>query len=98
MLHRKLGNTGIAVSKIALGTMYFGSETSEEDAFAILDTFVEAALEKVSAPQSGGYPYGAFGEGQRGRPLQDGKPAATPPYTVGSKHPTAIPAASAATV
>jgi aryl-alcohol dehydrogenase (NADP+) len=46
------------------------------------------ALEKVSAPQPGGYPYGAFGEGQRGRPLQDGKPAATPPYTVGSKHPT----------
>ena len=42
MLHRKLGNTGIAVSKIALGTMYFGSETPEEDAFAILDTFVEA--------------------------------------------------------
>ena len=37
MLHRKLGNTGIAVSKIALGTMYFGSETPEEDAFAILD-------------------------------------------------------------
>jgi aryl-alcohol dehydrogenase-like predicted oxidoreductase len=42
MLHRKLGNTGIAVSKIALGTMYFGSETSEEDAFAILERFVEA--------------------------------------------------------
>ncbi len=42
MLYRKLGNTGIAVSKIALGTMYFGSETPEEDAFAILDTFVEA--------------------------------------------------------
>jgi hypothetical protein len=33
---------GIAVSKIALGTRYFGSETSEEDAFAILDIFVEA--------------------------------------------------------
>jgi aryl-alcohol dehydrogenase-like predicted oxidoreductase len=42
MLHRKLGNTGIAVSKIALGTMYFGSETPEDEAFAILDTFVEA--------------------------------------------------------
>jgi aldo/keto reductase family protein len=26
----------------SLGTMYFGSETSEQDAFAILDTFVEA--------------------------------------------------------
>ena len=42
MLQRKLGNTGIAVSKLALGTMYFGSETPELDAFAILDTFVEA--------------------------------------------------------
>jgi aryl-alcohol dehydrogenase (NADP+) len=42
MLHRKLGKTGIAVSKIALGTMYFGSETPEKDAFAILDTFIEA--------------------------------------------------------
>jgi aryl-alcohol dehydrogenase-like predicted oxidoreductase len=42
MLRRKLGNTGIAVSKIALGTMYFGSETPEEDAFAILDAFLEA--------------------------------------------------------
>jgi hypothetical protein len=42
MLHRKLGNTGISVGKIALGTMYFGSETPEADAFAILDTFIEA--------------------------------------------------------
>ena len=42
MLHRKLGNTGISVGKIALGTMYFGSETPETDAFAILDTFIEA--------------------------------------------------------
>ena len=41
MLHRKLGNSGIAVSKIALGTMYFGSETSETDAFAILDAYVD---------------------------------------------------------
>lgn len=42
MIHRKLGNTGIAIAKIALGTMYFGSETPEQEAFAILDTFVEA--------------------------------------------------------
>jgi aryl-alcohol dehydrogenase-like predicted oxidoreductase len=42
MLHRKLGNTGISAGKIALGTMYFGSETPEADAFAILDTFLEA--------------------------------------------------------
>jgi len=42
MLNRKLGKTGISVSKIALGTMYFGSETPEADAFAILDAFIEA--------------------------------------------------------
>jgi aryl-alcohol dehydrogenase-like predicted oxidoreductase len=53
-----------------------------------LDEGTTAALEEVSAPQSGGYPYGAFGAGQRGRSLQDGKAAPTPPYTAGSKHPT----------
>jgi hypothetical protein len=37
------------------------------------------ALEKVSAPQSGGYPYGAFGAAQRARWLQDGMPAPTQP-------------------
>jgi aryl-alcohol dehydrogenase-like predicted oxidoreductase len=42
MLYRKLGNSGIAVSRIALGTMYFGSETLEADAFSILDAFIEA--------------------------------------------------------
>jgi hypothetical protein len=53
MLHGALGNTGIAVSKITLGTTYFGSATPEEDAFAILDLFVEAGddrgVERVSA-------------------------------------------------
>ena len=33
MIYRKLGNSGVAVSKIALGTMYFGAETPEKDAF-----------------------------------------------------------------
>lgn len=42
MKYRKLGNTGTVVSRLALGTMYFGDETPEEDAFAILDGFVEA--------------------------------------------------------
>ncbi|HEY5788687.1 MAG TPA: hypothetical protein VIT65_28345 [Microlunatus sp.] len=43
MQYRTLGAAGTAVSRIGLGTMYFGSETAEDDAFAILDTFVEAA-------------------------------------------------------
>lgn len=42
MKYRKLGHTGMAVSSIGLGTMYFGAQTSEEDAFGILDAFVEA--------------------------------------------------------
>lgn len=42
MEYRTLGNTGIAVSRIALGTMYFGSETSEEDAFKVIDAFLDA--------------------------------------------------------
>ncbi len=39
-----------------------------------LDADVAAALDKVSAPQPGGYPYGAFGSGQRARSL-DGSQA-----------------------
>lgn len=42
MEYRKLGNTGTAVSRIALGTMYFGVQTPEDEAFALLDAFVDA--------------------------------------------------------
>lgn len=42
MKHTKLGNTGIAISKLALGTMTFGDETPEDEAFAIMDGYVEA--------------------------------------------------------
>ncbi|RJS93700.1 aldo/keto reductase [Salinisphaera sp. Q1T1-3] len=42
MEYRTLGQSGLAVSKLALGTMYFGNETPEAEAFDIMDTFVEA--------------------------------------------------------
>jgi aryl-alcohol dehydrogenase-like predicted oxidoreductase len=42
MKHRTLTGTGISVSNLALGTMGFGTETEESEAFAILDGFVEA--------------------------------------------------------
>lgn len=42
MKYQRLGNTGIAVSALGLGTMYFGDETPETEAFEILDAFVEA--------------------------------------------------------
>ncbi|RZS87342.1 aryl-alcohol dehydrogenase (NADP+) [Motilibacter rhizosphaerae] len=42
MQYRTLGASGAAVSNLALGTMTFGSESSEEVSFAQLDAFVEA--------------------------------------------------------
>ena len=44
-----------------------------------LDKDATEALEKVSRPQSGGYPYGLFGQWQRGRALQDGNDAPPSP-------------------
>jgi aryl-alcohol dehydrogenase-like predicted oxidoreductase len=40
--YRLLGRTGCVVSTLTLGTMTFGSETSEEGAHAQLDRFIEA--------------------------------------------------------
>ncbi|MCU1513963.1 MAG: putative oxidoreductase, aldo/keto reductase family [Microbacteriaceae bacterium] len=42
MKYRTLPGTGISVSNLALGTMGFGTETEQDDAFAILDRFIEA--------------------------------------------------------
>ena len=42
MEYRLLGNSGCAVSALALGTLTFGNETDEADSFAQLDQFFEA--------------------------------------------------------
>jgi aryl-alcohol dehydrogenase-like predicted oxidoreductase len=42
MKYRTLAGTGTNVSNLALGTMGFGTETEEDEAFAILDRFIEA--------------------------------------------------------
>lgn len=42
MQYRTLGNSGLAVSKLAFGTMNFGTENTEEESFALLDAFIEA--------------------------------------------------------
>jgi NDP-hexose C3-ketoreductase / dTDP-4-oxo-2-deoxy-alpha-D-pentos-2-ene 2,3-reductase len=39
--HTHLGRTGLLVSRLCLGTMNFGPETSEEDSFAIMDRALE---------------------------------------------------------
>lgn len=42
MKYRILPGTGTSVSNLALGTMGFGTETEEKEAFAVLDAFIEA--------------------------------------------------------
>jgi len=42
MKYRNLGRTGLKVSELCLGTMQFGWTTDEENAFAIMDAFLEA--------------------------------------------------------
>ncbi len=42
MHYRKLGNSGTAVTNLCLGTMTFGSESSEEVSFELMDIYVAA--------------------------------------------------------
>lgn len=42
MEYRNLGRTGLKVSELCLGTMQFGWTTDEENAFAIMDAFLQA--------------------------------------------------------
>ena len=41
---RRLGRTGLKVSSLCLGTMTFGNQTGEDEAFAIMDKAVEAGV------------------------------------------------------
>jgi aryl-alcohol dehydrogenase-like predicted oxidoreductase len=44
MQHTKLGRTGLKVSRLALGTMNFGPQTSEKDSFTIMDRAIERGI------------------------------------------------------
>src|SRR5580692_4396431 len=44
MQYAQLGRTGLKVSRLCLGTMNFGPETSEADAHAIMDRALEIGL------------------------------------------------------
>lgn len=58
MEHRKLGRTGLTVSRICLGTMTFGLQIDEAAAFAILDHAADAGVSFLDTadiyPQGGG--------------------------------------------
>ena len=42
--HKRLGNHGVLVSNLCLGTMNFGPQTSKEDSFAIMDRALELGI------------------------------------------------------
>ena len=44
MKYTNLGRTGLKVSRLCLGTMNFGPQTSEEDSFAVMDRALEHEL------------------------------------------------------
>jgi aryl-alcohol dehydrogenase-like predicted oxidoreductase len=44
MKYTNLGRTGLMVSRLCLGTMNFGPETTEEDSFAIMDQALELGI------------------------------------------------------
>ena len=44
MDYTHLGRTGLSVSRLVLGTMNFGPQTSEEDSHAIMDRALEHGI------------------------------------------------------
>lgn len=58
MQYEYLGNSGVRVSRICLGTMTFGRETGEKDAHAQLDSFVKAGGNFIDTADVYGSPMG----------------------------------------
>ena len=46
MQYVQLGRSGVKVSRLCLGTMNFGPETTEADSFAIMDRALELVLQR----------------------------------------------------
>ena len=44
MQYANLGKSNMSVSRICLGTMHFGSRTSEQDSFKIMDRALEMGI------------------------------------------------------
>ncbi|MCF7985052.1 MAG: NADP(H)-dependent aldo-keto reductase [Thiohalocapsa sp.] len=62
MRYRPLGRTDLSVSELCLGTMTFGEQNSEDEAFAQLDRAVEAGINFIDTAEL--YPVPPMGETQ----------------------------------
>jgi aryl-alcohol dehydrogenase-like predicted oxidoreductase len=56
--HTHLGRTGLLVSRLCLGTMNFGPETSEEDSFTIMDRALEEGINFFDTANTYGWKLG----------------------------------------
>ncbi|MBG9387378.1 aldo/keto reductase [Caenimonas aquaedulcis] len=56
----RLGSTGLKVSRMCMGTMTFGTQTAEPDAFTILDACAQAGVNFIDVADN--YPLGSEGE------------------------------------
>ena len=68
MKYRKLGNSGLSVSNLILGTMGFGTETPEEESFAILDAFLDAGGNMIDTSDVYGRRVGRTSRSLAGKP------------------------------
>ena len=64
MQYARLGRTGLKVSRICLGTMTFGTQTSEADAGAIMDRASELGVNFVDSSNNYPIPYHPDGPGR----------------------------------
>jgi aryl-alcohol dehydrogenase-like predicted oxidoreductase len=56
MQYTRLGRTGLQVSRLCLGTMNFGPQTSEADSFAIMNQALEQGINFIDTANA----YGIF--------------------------------------
>jgi aryl-alcohol dehydrogenase-like predicted oxidoreductase len=56
MQYTHLGRTGVVVSRLCLGTMNFGDQTSEQDSFTIMDTALVAGINFFDSANVYGHP------------------------------------------
>ena len=59
MQYTSLGRTGLQVSRLCLGTMNFGPQTSEADSFAIMDQALEQGINFFDTANVYGFHLGA---------------------------------------
>ena len=61
MEYKKLGRTGLWVSKLCLGTMNFGAGTDEKDAYRIMDAALDAGINFFDTANNYGFLVGKVG-------------------------------------